>query len=435
MPIDPNIIMGVKPIPFQQSDPNADLQQSLALAHLLQQTQAGKMGIDEKKREIEANDRVRALLGQNPNAPLQDVMAIDPKRGMEIGKFRTDDAARRATIGKDEAAARKSDFERQMLQLSHGATLLNTARDQGSFAQAVQIGVANGVFPKEQAEQWLQQPYSPEFVEQLKAGGLKYAEKLKLDHDAKVAEETRRANVARETETGRHNRRNEGIAAGNLQTSRDRLDFERTGGRAPVGYRFNNTGALEFIPGGPADPATLKDKPLTDSQALSTGYGLRAGEAHKLLSSLEDGGTTNTGILKSLVSGTAGMVPFIGDKLDSAAGAAMNTLPGVMGGPNSQQQQTEQARRNFINAVLRRESGAVISSSEFDNANKQYFPQPGDSPDTIAQKRKNREDTIKALAIGAGPGARNIDMGRPKPIGGVDPKALSDAELKQELGL
>jgi len=36
----------------------------------------------------------------------------------------------------------------------------------------------------------------------------------------------------------------------------------------------------------------------------------------------------------------------------------------------------EQAKKNFVNAVLRLESGAVISPSEFTNADKQYFPQP-----------------------------------------------------------
>ncbi len=36
----------------------------------------------------------------------------------------------------------------------------------------------------------------------------------------------------------------------------------------------------------------------------------------------------------------------------------------------------DQAGRNFINAVLRQESGAVISDTEFDNAYKQYIPQP-----------------------------------------------------------
>lgn len=36
----------------------------------------------------------------------------------------------------------------------------------------------------------------------------------------------------------------------------------------------------------------------------------------------------------------------------------------------------EQSKRNFVNSVLRNESGAVISDTEFANADKQYFPQP-----------------------------------------------------------
>ena len=56
-----------------------------------------------------------------------------------------------------------------------------------------------------------------------------------------------------------------------------------------------------------------------------------------------------------------------------------------------EQQQVEQAQRDFVNATLRRESGAAISEGEFASARQQYFPQPGDSPQVIEQKRKNRE--------------------------------------------
>lgn len=66
-------------------------------------------------------------------------------------------------------------------------------------------------------------------------------------------------------------------------------------------------------------------------------------------------------------------------------------------------QQLDQARRDFINAQLRRESGAVISDEEFDNANKQYFPQPGDSPETIAQKARNRRVAIEGMIRDSGP--------------------------------
>lgn len=66
-------------------------------------------------------------------------------------------------------------------------------------------------------------------------------------------------------------------------------------------------------------------------------------------------------------------------------------------------QKLDQARRDFINAQLRRESGAVISPEEFDNANKQYFPQPGDGPKVIAQKERNRRIAIEGMIRDSGP--------------------------------
>ena len=80
-------------------------------------------------------------------------------------------------------------------------------------------------------------------------------------------------------------------------------------------------------------------------------------------------------------------------------------------------QQFDQARRDFVNAILRRESGAVIADSEFENANKQYFPQPGDSQEVIAQKRRNRETAIEGVRIGAGEGAAYVDQTQlPEPV-------------------
>lgn len=70
-------------------------------------------------------------------------------------------------------------------------------------------------------------------------------------------------------------------------------------------------------------------------------------------------------------------------------------------------QKAEQAQRNFVNATLRRESGAVISEQEFENARRQYFPAPGDSPDVIAQKRANRMEAIRGIAGAAGPSWRS----------------------------
>jgi hypothetical protein len=76
---------------------------------------------------------------------------------------------------------------------------------------------------------------------------------------------------------------------------------------------------------------------------------------------------------------------------------------GIIGKTNPDFQLFDQARRNFTNAQLRRESGAVISPEEEQNANKQYFPVPGDQPEVIAQKRANRAAAIKAMSRSAGP--------------------------------
>lgn len=70
---------------------------------------------------------------------------------------------------------------------------------------------------------------------------------------------------------------------------------------------------------------------------------------------------------------------------------------------SSEYQMADQAQRDFINAVLRRESGAAISASEFDNARAQYFPQPGDGPAVLQQKARNRQTAIDGIANAAGP--------------------------------
>lgn len=64
--------------------------------------------------------------------------------------------------------------------------------------------------------------------------------------------------------------------------------------------------------------------------------------------------------------------------------------------------QQEQAERNFINAVLRRESGAAISPTEFDSAKKQYFPQPWDDTTTLSQKKQNRATVMQGIAAMTG---------------------------------
>jgi hypothetical protein len=81
----------------------------------------------------------------------------------------------------------------------------------------------------------------------------------------------------------------------------------------------------------------------------------------------------------------------------NALGATIaNMAPNSM--KSTERQQMDQAQRDFINSQLRRESGAAISPNEFESARQQYFPQPGDAPEVVSQKRRNRQTAIEAMA-------------------------------------
>lgn len=57
----------------------------------------------------------------------------------------------------------------------------------------------------------------------------------------------------------------------------------------------------------------------------------------------------------------------------------------------------EQAKNNFISAVLRKESGAAISDEEYARENAKYYPSVNDGPDVIKQKARAREQAMQNL--------------------------------------
>lgn len=79
-------------------------------------------------------------------------------------------------------------------------------------------------------------------------------------------------------------------------------------------------------------------------------------------------------------------------------------------------QRYRQAKDEFINASLRRESGAAIQPSEYDRYDAIYFAQPGDTAATLKQKQEARARVIKGFRTTAGP------MG-----GGAEPKPADGA--------
>ncbi len=120
---------------------------------------------------------------------------------------------------------------------------------------------------------------------------------------------------------------------------------------------------------------------FNETQGKAAGFADRMSSAN---SELEQAAIANAGM--NVMEAGKSAVPLIGNFLTS-----------------SDRQKFEQAERNFINAQLRRESGAVISPEEFSNARKQYIPQPGDSKEVLAQKKANREQNISAMQRESGP--------------------------------
>ena len=152
-------------------------------------------------------------------------------------------------------------------------------------------------------------------------------------------------------------------------------------------------------------PLRGKGTAMTESQSNATAYGMRMKEANAILDTMAKQGTLRGANIES--------VPLVGESLGKV-------LPSVLGGTSEAQQQVNQAKSNFITAVLRKESGAVISDSEFDREDKKYFPQVNDSPAVIKQKENARKLAIKAIEVQAGPGAKSIQQLQPSAGGGVD---------------
>jgi len=167
------------------------------------------------------------------------------------------------------------------------------------------------------------------------------------------------------------------------------------GDKAPAGYTYSADASgqkvLKAIPGGPADKALNPNKEQSDAYTYST----RMESADKILDKLD--GKYDPFVINIRTSGKTAMIPGGQDIANKYL-------------LSPQDQQAEQAQRNFINAVLRRESGATIQPPEFESANQQYFPQPGDSPEVKLQKKANRREAIEGLKKAAGPvGVKSSD--------------------------
>jgi hypothetical protein len=125
-------------------------------------------------------------------------------------------------------------------------------------------------------------------------------------------------------------------------------------------------------------------KPMNDTQSLAATYADRMAEANAVVAKLP------ISVQTAGEGGLVGSIPFIGDYAANQVRSA-------------EYQRYQQAKNNFIYSQLRKESGAAIGKDEYVAADRQYFPQPGDSKEVIAQKEVNRQIAVNGMSRSAGP--------------------------------
>jgi hypothetical protein len=69
---------------------------------------------------------------------------------------------------------------------------------------------------------------------------------------------------------------------------------------------------------------------------------------------------------------------------------------------SEERQKYRQAQEDWVRAKLRKESGAVIADEEMDREIRVYFPQLGDTPAVIKQKKESRKVAQDAMLRSAG---------------------------------
>lgn len=328
-------------------------------------------------------------------ARLQGVGAFD-----QAGKVVESDAR----ASRDARESEKFQLEGGIKRMEMIGQVAGTVRDQASYEQGLQMLQSFGIDTSKFAPE-----YNPQGVAQFANAAMSRKDQMEQEWKAKGYA----LDVQKVQETRRHNETTEGLtASGQAVTKRgqDMTDARsreaNQNGRVPSGYRVAADGTLEFIPGGPADPASKAGggKPLTEGQSKALLFGTRMKESNDILEGLAAEGVDRPSVLKRAADAVPGLI----------GGGALQTGANAL--QSEKQQQVEQAQRDFLNAVLRRESGAVIADSEFENGKKQYFPAIGDEPAVIAQKKRNREVAMRGILEEVPDGDARVNKVRGGPI-------------------
>lgn len=382
---------------------------------------------------------IREIYSANPTAkPMERAQLLQANPltagdGIAAEKGILDNEGKRASTSNAQAEADAKVADAKYKAMAHHAQGLAYVRTPQDVVTYIDQGIAKGVFPADAREQALEKAQSYPSIDAWRkdseAAAVPAVDKFKADADmarSKLSSDTQITTTRMSNETSRANN-----SASVAQSERSSLradarskesnsaslskPFEVTGPDGlPVLVRQDKQGNITPVSG--FGPKAAADKPMTDAQAKAALFGSRMETSNKILEGLAD-------------SGTEVSVP--GSRSGFGVGSVINALS------PAKQQQLDQAKRDFINATLRRESGAVITDAEFSNGDKQYFPQVGDSAAVKAQKAGNRAIAVRGVQAEVPKANRGVlaeiqgkDGADAKPSAGGNLSATESAELE-----
>lgn len=117
-------------------------------------------------------------------------------------------------------------------------------------------------------------------------------------------------------------------------------------------------------------------------------------------------GQSKDAVYSTRAEGSLPIIDEFGEALTSLPESVGGAIPGVGNFVKSEQyQKAEQAGNEFLQAILRKDTGAAITSQEMAEYGSVYLPRPGDSPGVLAQKKVSRRRALEAIKAGMPPQA------------------------------
>lgn len=113
-------------------------------------------------------------------------------------------------------------------------------------------------------------------------------------------------------------------------------------------------------------------------------------------------GQSKDNVFATRAKGALALLDPKADSLTSRKDRALDVLPMGIGREfqNPDFQLAEQAGLEFLQAILRKDTGAAITPQETDSYGRVYLPQPGDGPEVLQQKAGARQRAVDALNSG-----------------------------------